>query len=57
MKISKAESRDKKRSKKNKMRVTGRSVFLIQEVINKKAEKARTKAKKNRKSVEGDSNE
>jgi hypothetical protein len=47
MKINKANSRDKKRRKKrNGMVVSGKSTFLIQEIIIKRADKV--KKKKNR---------
>lgn len=38
MSLKKAENRDKKRQKRNKMQVSGKSVFLIQEIQIKKAE-------------------
>ena len=42
MNIEKAKKRDRKRDKKkNGMRVSGKSVFLLQEIIEKKAKKAR----------------
>lgn len=41
MKLDKANKRDKKRNKKkNGMRVSGKSVFLLQEIIKKKADRA-----------------
>lgn len=44
--IEKAEKREKKRNKtKNGMRISGRSVILIQEVIINRAEKAKNKKK------------
>ena len=39
MKTSKAESRDKKRNKRNKMQVDGKSVFVIQRTLIKKGTK------------------
>jgi len=39
MKTGKAESRDKKRSKRNKMKVDNKSIFIIQRVIIKKGTK------------------
>jgi hypothetical protein len=45
MKLEKALKRDKKQSKRNKMVVSGKSVFLIQEIQIKRAEKAKGKKK------------
>jgi len=46
MKITKAEKRDKSRSKrKYSMRVSGKSVFLIQSVIVERANSAQKKVK------------
>ena len=39
MSLKKAESRDKKHQKRSKMRVSGKSVFLIQEIQIKKSDK------------------
>jgi hypothetical protein len=39
MKIEKSKNRDKKRNKKNKMVVTGKSVFTILNVLIKKGKK------------------
>lgn len=39
MKIDKAMKRDKKRNKRNKMRISGKSVFLIQEILIRKGKK------------------
>lgn len=39
MKLDKADKRDKKRAKRNKMVVTGKGVFLIQQILRKRAEK------------------
>jgi hypothetical protein len=44
MKLNKATSRDKKRNKRNRMIVSGKSVFLIQEIQIKRAEKAKGKS-------------
>lgn len=42
MKLDKANKRDKKiQKKKNGMRVSGKSVFVIQEIVQKKANEAR----------------
>ena len=42
MKLDKAKKRDRKiDKKKNGMRISGKSVFLIQEILNKKGEEAR----------------
>jgi hypothetical protein len=40
MKTTKADTRDKKRKKRNSMVVTGKSVFVIQQEQIKRAEKA-----------------
>jgi len=45
MKLDKASKRDKKRNKRNKMVVSGKSVFIIQAVQIKRAEKAKRKNK------------
>ena len=39
MALKKSEDRDKKRRKRNKMGVSGKSVLLIQEILIKKSEK------------------
>jgi hypothetical protein len=39
MKLEKATKRDRKRNKRNKMQVDGKSVFVIQGVIIKKGKK------------------
>jgi hypothetical protein len=45
MKLDKANKRDKKiQKKKSGMRVSGKSVFLLQEIVNKKAEEARNES-------------
>lgn len=42
MKLDKANKRDKKiQKKKSGMRVSGKSIFLLQEIIQKKAEEAK----------------
>ena len=45
MKISKAVKRDKKRHKRNKMVIVGKSIFLIQQIIINRAEKKSKKKK------------
>ena len=39
MKLSKSDDREKKRKKRNKMIVTGKSVFIIQNAIIKRGDK------------------
>jgi hypothetical protein len=39
MKLEKANKRDKKRNKRNKMVTTGKSVFIIQQVLIKRGDK------------------
>jgi hypothetical protein len=39
MKLEKATKRDRKRNKRNKMIINGKSVFVIQEVLIKKGKK------------------
>ena len=39
MGLRKAKNRDKKRQKRNKMRVSGRSVFLTQKILIEKSKK------------------
>ena len=41
MRLNKAKDRDKKRKKRNQMIVNGKSVFIIQQSIIKRAEKAK----------------
>lgn len=41
MKVEKATRRDKKRKNKNKMVVTGKSLFLLQEIQIKRANKVK----------------
>lgn len=43
MKLNKAKNRDKKRIKQNKMIVNGKSIFIIQQSIIKRGEKAKKK--------------
>lgn len=43
MKIIKAKNRDKKRLKRNKMIVDSKSVFLIRQIIIKRADKIKNK--------------
>jgi hypothetical protein len=43
MKLQKASQRDKKRTKKNKMIVGSKSVFVIQEQLIKRSEKVKKK--------------
>jgi hypothetical protein len=45
MNIEKAEKRDKKRQKKNRMIIDNRSIFTIQETIIKKSKKNNKKEK------------
>ena len=45
MNINKANARDKKRSRHNKMVVTGKSVFVIQSKIIKRAERIKKESK------------
>jgi hypothetical protein len=46
MSLKRAENRDKKRQKRSKMGVSGKSVFLIQEIQIKKAQKIKDKEEK-----------
>jgi len=46
MSLEKAKKRDKKRQKRSKMGVSGKSVFLIQEIQIKKAQKIKDKKEK-----------
>jgi hypothetical protein len=56
MKLEKAENRDRKKNK-NRMIVTGRGAFLLQEQIVKRGEKAKAKAKKKNKRIKDSSDE
>ena len=47
MKLEKAVKRDRKRSKRNKMQVDGKSVFVIQETLIKKGKKKEKKNDRN----------
>jgi hypothetical protein len=55
--LKKAEGRDRKRSKRSKMSVDNRGIFVVQEQMIKKAEKAKSKGKKkNKKKIEDNLN-
>jgi len=46
MSLRKAKNRDKKRAMRNKMRVSGRSVFLTQKILIEKAKKIKKDKRK-----------